>query len=302
MDRISIRELEYFVAVAEELSFSRAATRLHLSQPPLSRHIKALEDKLGVPLLKRDTQKVSLTRPGALLLADGRSILRQLDRAAEAVQRTSKGEVERLELGFTPSALDERLSRFLYEFRHSHPQVQLRMRELDSPQLMEALQEETLDGAFVGNVAEQMPRGVQLVLWQMATVWVALSKDHPLAGREGVHLRELAQEPWILLSRNVAPAYHQQVLRWCQGEGFRPRIVAEPSRSSATLALIGIGDGVGLVQDQLKIMGAAIPELRFLRLLSPFAVIPQAFAYRASEDQALKDFVKLLEERAEVES
>ena len=159
MDRISIRELEYFVAVAEELSFSRAATRLHLSQPPLSRHIKALEDKLGVPLLKRDTQKVSLTRPGALLLADGRSILRQLDRAAEAVQRTSKGEVERLELGFTPSALDERLSRFLYEFRHSHPQVQLRMRELDSPQLMEALQEETLDGAFVGNVAEQMPRG-----------------------------------------------------------------------------------------------------------------------------------------------
>src|ERR1700733_9231021 len=151
MDRISIRELEYFVAVAEELSFSRAAARLHLSQPPLSRHIQALESKLGTSLLKRDTQTVSLTEPGALLLADGRSILRQLDRAAEAVQRTSKGEVERLELGFTPSALDNRLSRVLYEFRHSHPQVQLRMRELDSPQLMEALQEETLDGAFVGN-------------------------------------------------------------------------------------------------------------------------------------------------------
>ncbi len=302
MDRISIRELEYFVAVAEELSFSRAATRLHLSQPPLSRHIKNLENKLGAPLLRRDTQNVALTKPGAILLADGQSILRQLDRAAEAVQRAGKGEVERLEVGFTASTLDDHLSRFLYEFRHSHERVQLRMRELDAPELIEALQDRTLDGAFIGNVTAQLPRGLQLVLWRMTPVGVVVSRDHPMAGRESVHLRELANESWVFLSRETAPAYHEQLLRWCQNEGFRPRIVAEPSRSAAMLALIAIGDGIGLIPDQLKTMSAGIPELRFLRLMSPFAVMPQAFVYRDSDDSpVLRDFIALLEKQAEVE-
>ncbi len=114
----------------------------------------------------------------------------------------------------------------------------------------------------------------------MTPVWLAVSKHHPLAGREGVHLRELASESWIFLSRDVAPAYHQQLLHWCQDEGFRPNIVAEPSRSAAMLALIAINDGIGFVPEQLKMTGAAIPELHFLRVLSPFAVLPQAFAYR----------------------
>jgi DNA-binding transcriptional LysR family regulator len=290
------------VAVAEELNFSRAASRLHLTQPPLSRHIKGLEDKLGVPLLKRDTQSVSLTKPGALLLADGRLILRQLDRAAEAVQRAGKGAVDRLEVGFTASTLDNHLSRFLYDFRHAHPGVQLRVRELDAPELLEGLQDLTIDGAFIGNVATELPKGFRLVLWRMTPVWLAVSKDHPLAGQPGVHLRELADQSWIFLSREVAPAYHLQVTRWCQDEGFRPRVVAEPSRSAAMLALIAIGDGIGLVPDQLKSMGAGIPELRFLRLLSPFAVLPQAFVCRDDDDSpVLRDFVALLEQRAEIE-
>ncbi|MEJ0000496.1 MAG: LysR substrate-binding domain-containing protein [Verrucomicrobiota bacterium] len=302
MDRISIRELEYFVAVAEELNFSRAAARLHLSQPPLSRHIKALEEKLGVTLLTRDTQTVTLTKPGAILLEDGRQILRHLDRAAESVQLAGKGAVEPVELGFTSTTLDDRLSRFLYDFRHAHPQIQLRMRELDAPDLLEGLRDKTLDGAFIGAAPTQLPKEFRLLLWRMTPVWLAVSKDHRMAKREGVHLREFADDPWIFLAREAAPAFYREMMRWCQEEGFRPRVVAEPTRSTAGLALIAIGDGVGFVPDQLRIMGTALPELRFLRLLSPFALLAQTFAWRESDNSPqLQEFVARLDLTAELE-
>ncbi len=132
------------MAVAEELSFSRAAVRLNLSQPPLSRHIKALEDKLGTPLLKRDTQSVSLTKPGAILLADGRVILRHLDRAAEAVQRAGKGEEERLNVVSRPRPSTRDFRDASTNSASKTPGVQLRMQELDPPQLVDALQDGTL--------------------------------------------------------------------------------------------------------------------------------------------------------------
>ncbi|HEY0256340.1 MAG TPA: LysR substrate-binding domain-containing protein [Candidatus Methylacidiphilales bacterium] len=302
MDRISIRELEYFVAVAEELSFSKAATRLHLSQPPLSRQIKALEEKLGVTLLQRDTQTVTLTGPGTVLLTDARQILRHLDRAAEAAQRAGKGAVERFEIGFLGSVLDDRLSHFLYNFRHAYPEVQLLMRELDAPDLLEALKDKTIDGAFIGTAPAQLPKDFRLILWRMTPVWLVLSKDHRFAKREGVHLRELADDPWILLTQNTAPGFYRQIMRWCQDEGFRPRVFSEVTRYTAALALNAIGDGISLVPDQLKRMGEGIPELRFKRLLSPFAVLAQTFACREDDNSPLlRKFIAMLEREAETE-
>jgi LysR family transcriptional regulator, benzoate and cis,cis-muconate-responsive activator of ben and cat genes len=302
MDRVTIRELEYFVAVAEELHFGRAAARLHLSQPPLSRQIKALEEKLGVTLLKRDTQTVVLTRPGTLFLSDARVILRQIDRAAEAVRRAEEGQVERFEIGFVPAALESRMVKFLSRFRQAQPQVQVRLHENAAPDLLKALQEKTIDGAFVGTAPAQVQKGFRTVLWQMVPVWIALSKNHPLAKRDGLHLRDLAQEPWIALAQEVAPAFHRQFVRWCMDEGFRPRIIAESSRSTAVLAMVALGDGISLVTDTTAQTGKTLPDLRFQRLRSPFALLIQVFVCRENDDSPiLSEFVRIMEEEAEVE-
>ncbi len=302
MDRIGIRELEYFVAVGEELHFGRAAARLHLSQPPLSRQIKALEEKLGVVLLNRDTQTVSLTPPGALFLMDARQILRHLDRAAEAVQLAAKGQSGRFEIGFVGASLDDQMTRFLYRFRQTQPDVQVRLREMEAPHLLEALQEKEIDGAFIGTVPVQLPKGFRLVLWRIAPVSIAMSKEHRLAGRKGVHLRELAEEPWISLAREAAPAFYRQFVRWCMDEGFRPRVIAESSRSAAVLAMVAMGDGISLVADVTARAGASLKELRFQRLISPFATLVHVFVCREGDNSpVLRDFIRILEEEAELE-
>ena len=302
MDRVTIRELEYFVAVAEELHFGRAAARLHLSQPPLSRQIKALEEKLGVILLNRDTQTVVLTRPGALFLSDARVILRQIDRAAEEVRRADEGQVERFEIGFVGAALENRMVKFLSRFRQAQPQVQVRLHESDAPDLLKALQEKTIDGAFVGTAPAQVQKGFRTVLWQMMPVWIAMSKNHPLAKRDGLHLRDLALEPWISLSQEVAPAFHRQFVRWCAEEGFRPRIIAESSRAAAILAMVAMGDGISFISDTMVRAGAGLPDLRFQKLRSPFALLIHIFVCRENDDSPiLSEFVRILEEEADVE-
>jgi DNA-binding transcriptional LysR family regulator len=302
MDRIGIRELEYFVAVGEELHFGRAATRLHLSQPPLSRQIKALEEKLGVVLLNRDTQTVSLTPPGSLFLKDARQILRHLDRAAEAIQFAEQGQVGRFEIGFVGSALDDQMTRFLYQFRQTQPSVQVRLREMEAPHLLEALQEKEIDGAFIGAAPAQLPKGFRLVLWRIAPVYIAMSKEHRLAGRKGVHLRELSEEPWISLSREVAPAFYRQFVRWCADEGFRPRVIVESSRAAAVLGMVAMNDGISLVADATARSGAGLKELRFQRLISPFATLVHVFVCRESDESpVLRDFIRILEEEAEVD-
>src|SRR5689334_21756223 len=127
INRATVHEMECFAAVAEELSFSRAAKRLHMSQPPLSRQIQSLEAKLGVPLLHRNTRSVSLTAAGTLYLEDARQILTRLDGAAASARRAATGEAGRLRLAFIGALLDERLVRILRSFRQLHPRCQIHL-------------------------------------------------------------------------------------------------------------------------------------------------------------------------------
>jgi len=146
----SLRELECFTAVAEELSFTRAAQKLHLAQPPLSRHVRALEERLGTLLFDRSGRKVSLTAAGAVFYEETRTVMPQLIRARETTRRFASGQTERLRLGFVSAVLSPELVEVLRAFREKHPQVQLLMQDLPPAEQLKALQRGSLDGGFIG--------------------------------------------------------------------------------------------------------------------------------------------------------
>src|SRR3954469_22848658 len=146
---MELRQLRYFVAVAEELSFTRAAARLHIAQPALSVQVRRLEDELGVALLDRSRRAVALTDAGALMLAEARSLLGTLDQTVELVRRTASGEVGRLAIGFVPSASNVALPPLLRRFRSIAPDVAVHLREMAPDDLVRALHEEGIDVAFL---------------------------------------------------------------------------------------------------------------------------------------------------------
>src|ERR1700677_652521 len=188
MNRADIHELECFVAVAEELNFSRAAARLHMSQPPLSRQIQSLEEKLALRLLERSTRAVALTPAGALYLEDAREILTRIDGAAESARRAVTGEGTRLRLAFIGALLDEGLVKLLQIFRASHPGCQIHLADLSAGAQMEALKAGQVDGAFIGAPAKKAEKGITAVIWKREPLLLALPERHRLAAAKTVPL------------------------------------------------------------------------------------------------------------------
>jgi LysR family transcriptional regulator, benzoate and cis,cis-muconate-responsive activator of ben and cat genes len=248
MRRPSLREIECFVAVAEELHFSRAATRLHLSQPPLSRHIQQLEDALGVPLLLRDKRSVSLTSAGQLFLTDARDILFRLDRACDGARRAATGEVRRLTLGFVGALLAPDLISLLQQYRWQYPQVQVQLLDMLPAEQLSGLKAGTVDGAFLGAPPRRLSQAFAAMIWKKEMLLLGFPEKHsrlPEAGK-GIRLKTLRDESWVMVSRRAAPAFRNQVDELCQSAGFRPRITQESDRVQAVLSMVAVGSGISL--------------------------------------------------------
>lgn len=248
MRRPSLREIECFVAVAEELHFSRAATRLHLSQPPLSRHIQQLEDALGVRLLLRDKRSVSLTSAGQLFLTDARDILFRLDRACDGARRAATGEVRRLTLGFVGALLAPDLISLLQQYRLQHPQVQVQLLDMLPAEQLSGLKTGTVDGAFLGAPPKRLSQAFAAMIWKKEMLLLGFPQKHsllPEAGK-GIRLKTLRDESWVMVSRTAAPAFRNQVDELCQSAGFRPRITQESDRVQAVLSMVAVGSGISL--------------------------------------------------------
>ncbi|MDE1169696.1 MAG: LysR substrate-binding domain-containing protein [Verrucomicrobium sp.] len=286
MERIQTRELEYFLAVAEELSFVKAARRLHLSQPPLSRHIQILEGKLGTSLLKRDTRNVSLTPEGALFAEQAREILQQMDRAVESVSRARKGQVDRLRIGFVGALLEEKMPNLLRRFHQSHPECQLQLFEMDAAQQLEALQEKKIDGAFIGTAPARLPAKLDMIPWKTAPLYIVLAGDHPLAKRREITLESVAHEPWIVLAASSAPAFHSYFLDLCSKSGFRPRITTEVRRYPEAMAMVAVGEGVCLAADTVLRLA---PRDVVFRPLKPARTLNHVFVFHKNERPPMLD-------------
>jgi len=293
MNRAAVHELECFVAVAEELNFSRAARRLHLSQPPLSRQIRALEEKLGLRLLERNTRAVSLTPAGALYLEDARAILTRLDSAADSARRAVSGEAARLRLAFVGALLDEGLVRLLQAFRKRHPHCQIHLTDLSPADQLEALRSGQVDGAFIGAAPSKPIKGIATTVWKREPLLIALPERHPLASHGKLSLGQLKSEGWVMVSRNAAPAFRQQFDSLCAAAKFRPKVVQESDRVAAVLTMIAVEQGISMLPEALARLvptGVAFREIAGRKIQ-----LDHAFAFRsANKASVVGDFLELL--------
>jgi DNA-binding transcriptional LysR family regulator len=248
---MQMRHLECFLAVAEELHFTRAAQRLHLSQPPLSRHVKELEQELGVTLFQRTRRNVALTEAGRAYQQRVHSILSQLEQARVEAQRIQRGEVGTLTIGFVGALTYEFLPGLLRRYRARMPNVHLALRDLVPAEQIEALTAGRIDVGFAGILPDDCgPEAAHRVLRRERMV-AALPDGHVLAKRKTVPLEALAEEPWVLIERKISPSYDRFIRRLCAEAGFAPRIEHEAARAQAMLGLVAVGLGVTIVPETI---------------------------------------------------
>lgn len=288
----SLRELECFTAVAEELSFTRAAAKLHLAQPPLSRHVRALEEKLGTPLFERAARRVALTAAGALFYEETRTILPQLRRAGETTRRFASGQTRRLRLGFVSAVLGPELTDLVRRFRRRHPTVQLIVQDGLPAELLAAVEHGTLDGAFVGLRPSEPTPGIVYQSWQTEPLAAFVPLGHRLAGKREIALAELAGEALVAVASEAAPAFAAFVRLRCAEAGFRPRIVVESMRAQAVAVMVAAGSGIALLPASLaRVVGEAA-------VVVPLKKAPQVthvFARKASNSsETIRMFLPLV--------
>lgn len=249
---MELRHLRYFVAVAEELHFGRAAERLSIAQPPLSQQIQQLEKELGFALFLRTQRRVELTPAGHLFLEESRAILSGLEHAVAAGRRVARGEVGWLGIGFVGTATYAFLPRVLSIFRERYPQVELVLRELVSARQAQALRDRRIHvGLARPAIAEE---GIVCEPVVREPLVVALPEGHPLAARqdEPLPLSALAHEPFVLFPRHPKPSYADAVIAVCEQAGFRPQIVQETVEIHTAISLVAAGLGITLVPASVR--------------------------------------------------
>jgi DNA-binding transcriptional LysR family regulator len=259
---MELRHLRYFVAVAEELHFGRAARRLNLAQPPLSQQIRGLEGELGVRLFMRTSRKVELTEAGRLFLEQARLVLAQAEKAHHTMRAAHRGEAGRITIGFVTSAVYTLVPTILREFNRGRPGVEIRCFEMNSNEQKAALQERRIQVGFNRTPLADATLHVETLAKERLVL--ALPADHPRARGEGLRLRQFAGDGFIQISRAQGSAIYDGVIASCQRAGFSPRIAQESSGVQTTLALVAAGLGVAMVPaslQQLKRPGVTYRQL-----------------------------------------
>jgi len=285
----SLRELECFVAVAEELSFTRAARRLQLSQPPLSRHIQSLESRLGTKLFLRSPRAVALTAAGRAFLADTKGTLAQLQRAGDSARRAARGETSRLALGFVSAVLNPKLIDVFQRYRARHPAVQLTLQDSPPAEQLSAIADGRLDGGFVGSTPGNPSSGLVFIPWSQEPLMLFLPPGHRLTNSRKVKLADLADEAFVTVAMESAPCYAKQIQRMCAEAGFRPRVVQEAARAQAVAVMVAAGAGVSILPASLvRNTGGSLVAVP---LADKSAIVTYVFAHRPGQiEEPLSDF------------
>jgi DNA-binding transcriptional LysR family regulator len=259
MATIDLRRLRAFVAIAEESHITRAAERLDMQQPPLTRLLRGLEDELGVVLMHRLPRGVRPTEAGLALLDEARIVLARADGIADVVQRVARGEEGRLAVGFTSSSAHHPfVPGVLREYRETVPGVDMVLEEAGTGELVDALLRERLDAAFVRSDVSATP---ELLMDPVLTepMLVALPLGHALAALAAdnnapLPLRCLAGEPFVLYRRPAGPGLYDGIFAACKAAGFSPNVKQEAPRLPSTLSLVAAGLGVSIVPASMSRM------------------------------------------------
>jgi DNA-binding transcriptional LysR family regulator len=253
---VELRRLRYFVAVAEERHFGRAAARLHIAQPPLSQQIRRLEAELGEPLLYRTTRSVELAPAGEVLLERGREILAAVDSAIDDARRAARGEYGRLAIGFTGSCTYTMLPALAAALRDELPGVVLHLRgELLTPAQVGRLLDGTLDLGLLRPPVRE--RDLCTEVLRSETLLAVLPETHPLAEAEAVPLEELQHEPFVTYPSHFRSVVHDAVEDACAAHGFKPLAAHEVAETATLVSFVAAGLGVSLVPASVRNMTVA---------------------------------------------
>jgi len=289
---MDFRQLRYFVAVAEALSFSEAARRLHVSQPPLSVQIKALEDELGSALLERSRHHVALTPAGELFLDKARAALANLDQAREVVKQVASGEAGEIRVGFTASVpMQDVFPRAVHAFREAHRHARLELVHLSTGQQLQQLQHGDIDIAFLRPSPQFRPPGSITVREVLTDELVAvLPSGHTLAaidGQRGIDISALSAEKFLLFPRGLGCGLFDHVTTLCNRAGFAPKVAQEAREATTIIGLVASGAGVSVLPAIYARTG--IPGVTYVPIAGPDAASRILMAHRA---EALSPIMK----------
>lgn len=282
---IDLKQLKYFLAVAEEKSFSRAAERLHISQPPLSQQIMKLENELGVKLFTRTTRTFELTVAGKALMNEASDILARMRMAIETIRQIDRGEVGRLRVGIVGSAMWGPIPGLLEQFQTRFPRVTWTLHELGPTVQYEALRARQIDVGFwrEPKLDDDTLRNDNLrqELCFRENVCVAVNEHHRLATRPHIELADIADEPMLTLALDKS-AFPRYLIQCCVNAGFQPAIFQEASEPQTVLAMVGAGLGVTLMPETTSRIGW--PGVTFLPIKTNPPSANLYIAYAAQHD------------------
>jgi DNA-binding transcriptional LysR family regulator len=261
---MEFRHLRYFLVLAEELHFGRAARRLAISQPPLSTNIQQLEASVGARLFTRNSKAVQLTDAGRAFVPQARALLEQAQQAARHARDVAEGLAGSLQVGFVGTMLYRGLPALLQRFQAQHPKLRLTLRELSSSDQLIELAHERLDVGFVHTT--RVPPGLSKILVASQPFVACLPAGHALARKRSLPLAALKGEPFACVSKTVSADYHERIVGMCQDAGFDPEIRYELRHWLSVVSLVSQGLGVALVPQSLKL--SALPGTAFVPLSS----------------------------------
>lgn len=245
---MELRHLRYFIAVAEELHFGRAAQVLGISQPPLSQQIQALEQEVGARLFERTNRRVELSEAGRLFLQEARLVLAQVDKAADVARRAQLGELGELKIGFTSSApFNSSIPQAIFAFRQAFPAVHLNLQEMSSTEVAESLVDESIQVGLMRPLP--LPDSLSVIELMREPLVAVLNAGHPLVegSERGLHLAQLAEEPFVFFPRTYGSGLYAQLLNLARDAGFSPHFAQEAGEAMTIIGLVAAGLGVSVL-------------------------------------------------------
>ena len=286
---MELRHLRYFIAVAEELNFTRAAERLHIAQPPLSQQIQHLEAELGFQLFRRTKRTVHLTAAGQVFFEEAGKILQQVDRAIQLGRQTSRGELGQLTIGFVSSSAHNVVPAILQAFRTRCPAVKLELHELTTNEQLQRLRFGQIDIGFVRPPVEEDGINSEIVFRE--PLIAALPETHILADRPQVELRQLSTEPFILFPRSQAPGLYDLIVSLCQQAGFSPIAAQEALQMQTIVSLVAAEMGVAIVPASMQNFQRS--GVVYKALTESTCIVAIALIWRSDPTAAVERFLEV---------
>ncbi|MVW71678.1 LysR family transcriptional regulator [Bordetella sp. 15P40C-2] len=297
---MELRHLRYFVAVATELHFTRAARQLGIGQPPLSQQIQQLEREIGTPLFVRDRRGVTLTEAGEAFLAEARQVLEGAERAKESARRIANGEVGTLALGFTVSAsIHPYVPRLIRTYRSVYPGVTVTLTEQSTVELVHRVQKGSVDLAFVRAPTAELA-GVHVETLLTEPMIAVVPATHKLASNHVIELSQLAQETFIFYPRKVGVGLYNAVVQACEAAGFTPSEGIEVPQLTSVVTFVAAGMGVSVIPKTMSQLQAE--GVRYLSLTGRPPIANLAIAYRDKAASRALDYAIQLARQSAAES